>query len=58
MLKKVYVPGWAPKELPHLQILTDEPERHLVNGNKPDLATLAVDAEVNDAFAALQVLEA
>jgi hypothetical protein len=27
-----------------------------VNGNKPDLAALAVDAKVHDAFTALQAL--
>jgi hypothetical protein len=32
------------------QILPDESQRHRANGNRPDLAALAVDAEVGDAF--------
>src|SRR5579871_1645445 len=46
-----------PAVFPRLQIFAYEPECHRVNGNEPDFPALAVDAEMHDAFTALQVLE-
>jgi len=46
-----------PAVLPRFQILPDKPQRHRVNGDKPYLVTLAPDAKVHDALAALQIAQ-
>jgi hypothetical protein len=41
----------------HRQIFLDQPLRHRVNGNEPDLVALALDAEMHHALAALHVAQ-
>lgn len=47
-----------PAVLPRFELLTDQPQCHRVNGNKPNLVALAFDAKVHDALAALQIAQA
>jgi hypothetical protein len=53
-------PGFhgSPPVFPRFEILADEPQRHRVNGNKPDLVALAFDAQMHDALAALHIAQA
>src|SRR5260370_36270294 len=40
------------------EIVPDEPQRHRMHGNEPNLVPLALDVEVNDSLTALHVLDA